>query len=501
MIIETTGVLRRIVVLLMLFCPQSSTLVGAVVSKAVPSNAETSTNDMEQAQKKELERTERARSPHEWLHQIYQDFMAGLQEQKRASRDEKSRGLSGFVPDEDNNHLLDSFNQRYSQGPLLWKEATVWTQQAQMSNSHYQETNSSSSSSSLAVDSRMLLVQIIGDNDHNQLSLSLSDDFVSPPQTANPLQSKQQTANDFTIGIHPVEVVGCGRFSCNAWFPLSEFPRYEHRTDIRIEPVAVSTASSLEQENLRRSQRLSPTMTRKHLRESRPQRTDSTLTLSNTTEEAWLGSQSRLNFNLSSTSEDFREQVNGIKRANKPQQHLHSRNHQDQAHRSLAGSVRSHAFEAMEIDLVQAVFAAENLKGQGHKIGFLSDSFDAALASRDGGGYAADIESGDLPSQVHVVQDWFSGVSTAQTSDEGRAMMQLVHDLVPEATLAFSTAFFGNTQFASAIQELADADCHVIVDDICKSQNTPQIYDISGILSIFVFVVGSFSRLNVFCSF
>ena len=501
MIMATTWVLRRIVVLLMLFCPQSSSLVGAVASKAVPSNAETSTNDMEQAQKKEMERTERARSPHEWLHQIYQDYMAGLREQKRASRDEKSRGLSGFVPDEDNNHLLDSFNQRYNQGPWLWKEASVWTQHAQMYNSHNKETNSSSSSSSLAVDSRMLLVQIIGDNDHNQLSLRLSDDFASPPHTANPLQSQQHTSNDFTVGIHPVEVVSCGRFSCNAWFPLAEFPRYEHRADIRIEPVAVSTASSLEQQNLRQRQPHSPTMTRKHLRESRPQPTNSTVTLSNKTEKAWLESQSRLNFQLSSTSEEFREHVDGIKRANKPQQRLHSRNHQDQAHRSLAGSVRSHAFEAMEIGLVQAVFAAENLKGQGLKIGFLSDSFDAALASRDGGGYAADIESGDLPNQVDVIQDWFSGVSTAQATDEGRAMMQLVHDLVPEANLAFSTAFFGNTQFASAIHDLADADCHVIVDDICKSQNTPQIYDISGILSIFVFVVGSFSRLNVFCSF
>lgn len=47
-------------------------------------------------------------------------------------------------------------------------------------------------------------------------------------------------------------------------------------------------------------------------------------------------------------------------------------------------------------------------------------------------------------------------------------MAQLIHDLVPSADLAFRTAFGGANSFANGIQELADEDCDIIVDNVSK---------------------------------
>ncbi|HUI59464.1 MAG TPA: S8 family serine peptidase, partial [Steroidobacteraceae bacterium] len=51
-------------------------------------------------------------------------------------------------------------------------------------------------------------------------------------------------------------------------------------------------------------------------------------------------------------------------------------------------------------------------------------------------------------------------------ADEGRAMLQIVHDIAPGATLGFHSAEWGEADFASAIKALATAGAHIIVDDV-----------------------------------
>jgi hypothetical protein len=98
-----------------------------------------------------------------------------------------------------------------------------------------------------------------------------------------------------------------------------------------------------------------------------------------------------------------------------------------------------------------------SVNGSGIKVGVLSDSFN------DLGGAAADEASGALPSASHiqVLKDYASG-----GSDEGRAMMQIVHDIAPGADLAFYTAFDSEQDFANGILALAAAGCKVICDDV-----------------------------------
>ena len=58
------------------------------------------------------------------------------------------------------------------------------------------------------------------------------------------------------------------------------------------------------------------------------------------------------------------------------------------------------------------------------KVGVLSDS-----VNEFGTGLAGSIFTGDLPSNVQVIQD-----STSGGTDEGRAMLQIVHDTAPGAS-------------------------------------------------------------------
>ncbi len=123
-----------------------------------------------------------------------------------------------------------------------------------------------------------------------------------------------------------------------------------------------------------------------------------------------------------------------------------------------AGSVNSEADTVLQSRRLRESLPV-GYDGTGIRIGVLSDSYNNL------NGAAADIASGDLPANVTVVQDLASG-----GSDEGRAMLQLVHDVAPGATLGFASAFVGGQAgFAANILALADAggfNADVITDDV-----------------------------------
>ncbi|NER08980.1 S8 family serine peptidase [Muriicola jejuensis] len=146
----------------------------------------------------------------------------------------------------------------------------------------------------------------------------------------------------------------------------------------------------------------------------------------------------------------------------------------------LEGIVTSQGDVAMLTDAVREAFVVGReedgtpikVDGRGVKIGVISDSFDKQPFSAGQPSRAAvDVQNGDLPgtdnpngylTPVDVIKDFPYGVA----SDEGRAMLQIVHDIAPGAELAFSTGVLSPRDFALAIQDLAAAGCDIITDDI-----------------------------------
>jgi hypothetical protein len=120
-----------------------------------------------------------------------------------------------------------------------------------------------------------------------------------------------------------------------------------------------------------------------------------------------------------------------------------------------------------------AARATAGTNGRGTKACVLSNSYDTAPGADTRA--AADVASGDLPgvgnpngftTPVDVRQDMPED-STTNVSDEGRAMLQVVHDLAPGAALGFHTAFGGQATFANGIRTLASAaGCDVVIDDV-----------------------------------
>ena len=129
---------------------------------------------------------------------------------------------------------------------------------------------------------------------------------------------------------------------------------------------------------------------------------------------------------------------------------------------------------------------AGSYDGTGVSVGALSDSFDISTNPSNGPiniHYAQDQLSGDLPgpsnplgntTPVSVLDDTESPTAS---NDEGRAMLQLIHDMAPKARLAFATAGSSKQQFADNIRSLAaipgapriSADgfkADIIVDDV-----------------------------------
>ena len=128
-----------------------------------------------------------------------------------------------------------------------------------------------------------------------------------------------------------------------------------------------------------------------------------------------------------------------------------------------AGLITSQGDTALRSFRARDVFGVD---GTGVKVGVLSDSYNTILGDQA----ADDVQRGDLPgvsnaahpTPVQVLQDYPFGTR----SDEGRAMLQIVHDVAPGADLAFRTGFLGPVDMAKGIKDLEQAGCDVIVDDV-----------------------------------
>ena len=134
------------------------------------------------------------------------------------------------------------------------------------------------------------------------------------------------------------------------------------------------------------------------------------------------------------------------------------------------GSVTSQADGVTNANAARTMFGVD---GSGIKIGVISDSYDFLA------GAAASIAAGDLPgvgnpngfvTPVNVVNDHL----VASSTDEGRAMIELIHDLAPGAEILFHSAFNNpgaagsppSTTIANAIDALRIAGANIIVDDV-----------------------------------
>ena len=118
------------------------------------------------------------------------------------------------------------------------------------------------------------------------------------------------------------------------------------------------------------------------------------------------------------------------------------------------GAVTSEGDKAMFADNARAQFGVD---GTGVKVCVISDSYNCL------GGASANIASGDLPGNVQVIEE---GDCPVFGSDEGRAMLQIIHDVAPGSTLAFR-APKSQIDMANGILDLAqNYECSIIVDDI-----------------------------------
>jgi hypothetical protein len=138
------------------------------------------------------------------------------------------------------------------------------------------------------------------------------------------------------------------------------------------------------------------------------------------------------------------------------------------------------------------------LNGSGVTVGLLSDSYDCyavyaanglAPTEPNGSGYAqngftadaqTDVSTGALPANVNVLEEVggaypsagsqdcmnYGGPIELPFTDEGRAMVQIVHAVAPDAGLDFYTADNSEADFASGIQTLATQGAKVIADDV-----------------------------------
>jgi len=138
---------------------------------------------------------------------------------------------------------------------------------------------------------------------------------------------------------------------------------------------------------------------------------------------------------------------------------------------SHQGKVTTQGVPAMYVDLARI---ESGLDGSGVSVGVISDSFNCFAESDDPEKLQRTAEldkaSGDLPADAYALEeanDCFFRV------DEGRALMQIVHDIAPRAKLVFYPGGNGLASTVNGIGRLInDAKVDIIVDDTVLGSET-----------------------------
>ena len=115
-----------------------------------------------------------------------------------------------------------------------------------------------------------------------------------------------------------------------------------------------------------------------------------------------------------------------------------------------AGSAMTEGDAIHNADDVRSVFGAS---GQNIKVGIISDGVSSRASAQ---------ATGDLPADgpgLTVLDNSIGG-------EEGTAMLEIVHDIVPDADLYFHSCGNNTVAFNSAITDLVNAGCNIICDDI-----------------------------------
>src|SRR5262249_48656611 len=124
------------------------------------------------------------------------------------------------------------------------------------------------------------------------------------------------------------------------------------------------------------------------------------------------------------------------------------------------GSVTNQAETTLKADL----FRTLGLTGAGVRVGVISDgASDAVVANSQA--------NGDLPtgSQLQILN--------AGSGNEGAAMLELIHDIAPGATLKFYAWGGTDATMATAINSLVASGVDIITDDVNNLFSEPYMQD------------------------
>ena len=153
------------------------------------------------------------------------------------------------------------------------------------------------------------------------------------------------------------------------------------------------------------------------------------------------------------------------------------------------GNINSEGLSILRAEETIQSFGFDNADGTGIRIGVISDGVNPnglPVLNHSDLGDAGDefIDMAIVGSQEGInspgPQLWVMRNDQNGNTAEGTAMLEIVHDLCPQADLIFCNGNIGGGTFDDAINSLSDAGCQIIVDDLIN-YSQPYFEDNAGL--------------------